>query len=162
MRKVACVLAASTAVVFGSASSALADSFDIREKWRDCDDLSARLSFKATFTKPADFYGTGRYLIKSQIRWDKHTSAGWRNWDTNTVQTNWLQINNPNYSHTVFQADRTVWSTSYNRRWQAHVIVKLIKNRVGPRDRRVATIERWFSQAMFRERGQDCGVTVGS
>ena len=156
MRRVVCLIVASASIVLSSVSPAVADDLDIRFKWRACENAAAGLGFRTTFFHPADYYDPGRYMIKSQIRWDKYTSAGWRHLDVSTNKSDWLQINNPDYSPSLLHGDRTVWGNLYSRQWRAHVIVKLIKNRVGPRDKRVATEERFFQKPMFDERGSYC------
>jgi hypothetical protein len=157
MRKAFACFAASAAVVLGSASPALADDLKVRAHWKSCETLAAGLSFRTEFSPPARYYGEGRYLIKSEIRWDKYTSAGsWRVRDSNTIQTPWLQINNPNYEYGLSHGDRTTWGNLYPNHWRAHVTVKLIKNRPGPKDKRVATVERLFNKGTFRERGSYC------
>lgn len=159
MRKVICCIAASAAVVLGSASPAFAGQLDVRFKWRHCENAAAGLGFRTTFFRPAASYnsGPGRYMIKSQIRWDKHTSAGWRQSSVDTNQSDWIQINSPAYNPTLLHGDRTDWGYRLFRgRWRAHVIVKLIKNRPGPKDNRVDIVERFFEKPMFHERGSYC------
>ena len=153
----AAVVAALTLAVAVPAASA--ETFHIRGKWRDCETLSAGLSYRTEFLRPADYYGPGRYLIKSQIRWDKYAYGMWRKVDANTSQTEWLQINNPDYNFGSPHGDRTVWGHLFSQRWRAHVIVKLIKNRPGPKDKTVETVERFLEKRMFPDR---CGVNFGS
>lgn len=162
MRNIILCFTASAAVVLGSASLASAGWTDVRSKWRDCDSTSSGLSYRTTFPNPARYYGHGRYLIKSQIRWDKYAYGMWRKRDANTIQTPWTKITNEEYDFSQAHGDRTVWGNDlYYQRWRAHVIVKLIKNRKGPKDKRVETVERSFEKAVFPERGS-CGVTIGS
>ena len=76
MRRVVCCIAASAAVVLCLASPALADDLKVRAHWKSCETLAAGLSFRTEFSPPARYYGEGRYLIKSEIRWDKYTVGG--------------------------------------------------------------------------------------
>ncbi len=142
---------------------ASAATFDIRAKWRNCENRKAGLSFRTEFLDPADHYGSGKYMIKSQIRWDKYAYDRWRKLDANTIETPWTRITNLAYDFGQSHGDRTSWGNLFSKRWRAHVTVKLIKNRPGPRDKRVEMVERFFEKPMFSERGS-CGdgVSIGT
>jgi hypothetical protein len=162
VRRIVLCLAASLAVMLSWVPLASA-SVDIRKKWRNCDTNKAGLSFRTEFQNPASWYGTGKYLIKSQIRWDKYASGMWRKLDANTIQTPWTKITNLQYDFGLSHGDRTDWGFWFPKRWRAHVVVKLIKNRPGPKDKRVDTVERWFEKPQFNEVGS-CGdgVSIGT
>ncbi len=154
MKRVVLCLAAGLAIVLSSVPAASAATFDIRAKWRSCQTSTSALSFRTEFLNPADLYGTGRYLIKSQIRWDKNASGMWRALDVHTIQTPWTEITNLEYDFGLSHGDRTKWGKLFEKRWRAHVIVKLIKNRPGPKDNRVELVERFFEKPMFTERAK--------
>jgi len=161
MRRVVSCLAVTVSLALCFVSIASAATFNIRSKWMDCSTTKSGLSFRTEFNYPARAYGTGRYLIKSQIRWDRHTSAGWRNWDRNTIQTEWTEITNPDFNFGLSHGDRTNWGESwFAGRWRAHVIVKLIKNRAGPKDKQVEKVERFFEKPQFHAR--NCGLSFAS
>ena len=159
-RFIVCVCAAAAIALVAVAPSSAAE-VKVLGKWRNCETGQAALTYRTTFINPARSYGMGRYLIKSQIRWDKNASDQWRNLDTNTIQTPWKTITNGEFDFSQSHGDRTNWGDWFFRRWRAHVIVKLIKNRPGPKDKRVETVERFFERPMFHERGS-CDVSIGS
>lgn len=159
MKRFVLCFAASLAIVLSSVTAASAASFDVRAKWRSCQTGTAALSFRTEFLDPADWYGAGKYLIKSQIRWDKYAYGMWRKVDANTIQKPWTHISNLEYDFGLSHGDRTAWGNLFDERWRAHVIVKLIKNRPGPKDDRVEMVERFFERAQFTERAKcDEGV----
>lgn len=159
MKRVVLCFAASLVLLLSSVPVASAATFEIRAKWRSCQTTTAALSFRTTFSKPASWHGDGTYLIKSQIRWDKYASGSWRKLDVSTNQTPWTEITNPEFDLGLSHGDRTNWGNLFERRWRAHVIVKLIKNRPGPKDNRVDIEERFFEKPMFDERAKcDEGV----
>jgi hypothetical protein len=163
MRKFILSAAVGVALLLSSASVSSAGETQIIAKWRNCDTTKAGLSFRTTFYSPARNYGSGRYLIKSEIRWDKYRYGMWRASDVSTRQTPWLKIRNPEYHFSLSHGDRTTWGASlFAERWRAHVTVKLIKNRPGPKDKRVETVERFFEKPMFTEVGACEGVSLGS
>lgn len=147
-----------------SMSPAQAGTFKTVTKWKNCDTTKAAIGVKATFSNPATVYGTGRYMVTKEIRWDYLKAPGqWRRADSVKTQTNWLKISNPDYDFVSSIGDKTTWGLLYNERWRAHITIKLIKNRPGPRDRRVDMIEIWPAKGSFQERGSTfCGgIIVG-
>lgn len=149
-----------TTTALAATGPALAGSITTRAKWKNCSTTQAGLSATATFTNVAGIYGPGRYLVKKQIRWDRLIGSGrWRAGDVHTTQTSWITISNTQYDFRTRVADRTTWGNAYFTRWRAHVIVKLIKNRRGPKDKKVDQIDLYPTTGSFREVGS-CGTPV--
>jgi len=69
-----------------------------------------------------------------------------------------VQVNNPTWDFVTSIGDVTNWGAEYGQRWRAVVTFKLIRNRPGPVDKRVDTVERWLTKGMFAEQGVGCGV----
>ncbi len=120
-------------------------------KWKNCETTQSAITVKTTFTDPAAAYGNGRYMVKKWIRWDYLKSGGqWRNGDTAHTETAWLEITNPQYDFVSTIGDKTKWLSLYTSLWRAHVIIKLLKNRPGPKDKVVETVEIWPMKGSFR------------
>lgn len=153
MRRLVVAGMASAFLALSVAPLASAGTLKPLSKWRDCESQQSGLTYRTTFNNVADWYGSGRYMIKSEVRWDRYAFDRWYNRDTNTISTNWLKITNPQYDFSHFHGDKTGWGTIYSERWRAHVIVKLLKNRKGPKDKRVDIVHSYFEKGFFPERG---------
>jgi hypothetical protein len=146
-------------MLVGGVTPAEAGTFTTTAKWRNCDDDKAAISIRATFSNPAAIYGTGRFMIKKWVVWDTAKAGGtWRERDRNYTETNWVQINNTDYDFISTAADKTNWGALYDQLWRAHVTIKLVKNRPGPRDKLVDEIDLTPRKNSFPEQGTFCGV----
>ncbi len=151
-----------TTVALAAAGPALSGTFTTRAKWKNCATTQAGIRLTATFADVAAIHGSGRYMVKKEIRWDRLIGSGrWRASDTHTTQTAWITIDNPSYDFVSSIGDVTAWGNSYPRLWRAHVTFKLIKNRPGPRDKRVDLIDVYPRQGSFRDLAS-CGSAPGS
>lgn len=156
MRKffVAAMLSALLALSMAPVASS-AGALKPLNKWRDCESQKSGLTYRTTFGDVARWHESGRYMIKSEVRWDTSAFDRWYNRDATTSSTEWLHITNEEYDFSHFHGDRTSWGSVYSDQWRAHVIVKLIKNRAGPKDKRVDTVHGYFEKGFFPERS-DC------
>jgi hypothetical protein len=151
-------------LALATAGPALSGTFVTRAKWKNCDTTKVGISVAGTFTDVATIHGTGRYMVKKEVRWDRLIGSGrWRASDVHSTETRWLTIRNPSYDFVSSIGDTTVWGATYPRRWRAHVTLKLVKNRPGPRDKKVDEIDISPTKGSFREVGSSCdgGVTPG-
>jgi hypothetical protein len=136
---------------------ASAGTFQTTAKWKNCDNTTSAISIRGTFTDPARYHGKGRYMVKKWIRWDYLQTRGqWRAADTWASETRWVKVNNLSWDFVSTAADRTNWAGLYYDRWRAHVTIKLIKNRPGPRDKTVEVIDIFPMKGSFTERGSNC------
>lgn len=146
-----------TAASLATAGPALSGTFATTAKWKDCETTKAGIRVTATFSNVAAIHGTGRYLVKKEIRWDRLVGSGrWRSSDVHTTQTSWIRIDDTAYDVVTTVGDTTVWGGSYSGGWRAHVTFKLIKNRVGPKDDRVDLIDIYPTKGSFANVG-NCG-----
>lgn len=109
---------------------------------------------RATFSN-VGVYGANRYMVKKEIKWQLYIGGDrWRTDDPVKTETPWIRVDNPSWDFVTSIGDRTVWGiSSYNRAWRAVITFKLIKNRPGPRDKNVETVELVLRQGQFTERG---------
>jgi hypothetical protein len=153
-------LAIVSALMVTGTSVAHADSTTTLARWRNCDTLNAAVKIRATFSDPARYFGEGRYMVKKSIKWQKVGAGG--NWiyggDDYYAETGWLKVTNVNYDFVSTAGDRTNWGNVYPRLWRAKVTIQLLKNRPGPRDKKVAEFELTPRKAAFQETGTQCGV----
>ena len=161
---VGCLIAA-VVLVGAVPAQAGTGTFVTKAKWKNCETKQSAIRVKATFPNVASYYGKGRYLVKKEIRWDVLKSGMWRREDSTTQQTQWVKINATaqglNWDFVTSIGDRTGWGNLYDSRWRAHVTFKLIKNRKGPKDKRVDTIEIFPTKGLFAEVGSCGGIVPG-
>lgn len=157
-RLVTSALGASACALLLVAAPAQAGESTTTAKWRNCDTRTAGISVRATFRGPAALYGTGRFMIKKWIKWEKYDAGRWLERDRSYTETSWLQINNPQYNFVSTAGDRTGWAALYYNHWRANVTIKLVKNRPGPVDKTVDTIQLLPTKGSFREVASNCGV----
>lgn len=154
----AVVAALLAALVLAFAPAAQAGSSKITAKWRNCDNYQAAIKVRATFNDPARYYGKGRYMVKRWVEWEYYKGNGaWREADRRYTESSWLKVTNLNFDWVTTAADRTNWQNLYYSHWRAKVTVKLIKNRPGPRDKKVDEIQIFPMKGSFREIGSNCG-----
>lgn len=151
-------------LALATAGPALSGTFVTGAKWKNCDTTKAGILVTGTFTDVAAIHGTGRYMVKKEVRWDRLIGSGrWRASDVRSTETRWLTIRNPSYDFVSSIGDTTVWGATYPDRWRAHVTLELVKNRPGPRDKKVDEIDIYPTKGSFREVGSSCdgGATPG-
>jgi hypothetical protein len=154
MTLVAALLAA---LVLAFAPAAQAGSHRTTTKWRNCDTYKAAVAVKATFGNVAAIHGKGRYMVKRWIEWEYFKGGTWKEADRYYSQSSWVKVTNTNYDWITTAGDRTGWQGLYYSHWRAKVTVKLIKNRPGPRDKKVDDIQIFPMKGSFREVGSNCG-----
>lgn len=154
MTVVAALLAA---LVLAFAPAAQAGSWKTTTKWRNCDKQKAAIGVRVTFTDPARYYGTGKYMVKRWIEWEYYKGGKWREADRYYRESDWVKVTNLSYDWVTTPADRVAWAGLYYSHWRAKVTVKLIKNRPGPRDKKVDEIQIFPMKGSFREIGSNCG-----
>ncbi len=146
-----------TTVALAIAGPAAGATFTTRAKWKNCDTRTAGIHVTGTFPGVSAIHGEGRYMVKKEIRWDRLIGSGrWRVSDTRRTQTAWTQVGNPSFNFVTSIGDTTNWGATYLRGWRAHVTLKLIKNRPGPRDQKVDEIDIYPTKGSFREMGSYC------
>ncbi len=151
-----------TTIGLATAGPALSGTFQTRGKWKNCETTQAGIQITATFADVAAIHGPGRYMVTKEIRWDRLIGTGrWRASDVHSTQTTWISIGNPQYDVVTTIGDRTTWGASYRRNWRAHVTFTLIRNRPGPRDKRVDIVDIYPAKGSFRD-VVDCGVVPAS
>ena len=105
-------------------------------------------------------------MVKKWVEWEYLKTKGeWREADRRYTETNWLKITNTDYDFVSTIGDATNWVNLYDSGWRAKVTFKLIKNRTGPRDKKVDEIQIFPGKGSFREEGTYCdgnGLTSGS
>lgn len=136
---------------------ASAGTQEIKTRWRNCDKFTSAISVKAKFFRPVQYHGKGRYMVKRWVKWQYWKGGSWRTADRRYTESNWLKITNPRYNYVTTAADRTNWAGLYYSHWRVEVTVKLIKNRKGPRDKKVDEIQIFPKKGSFREIGSYCG-----
>lgn len=137
--------------------SAEAATFKTRDKWRNCDTFKSAISVRVTFTDPARSYGNGKYMVKRWVEWEYWKGGKWKEADRHYTESTWQKITNPAYDWVTTPGDRTGWHGLYREHWRAKVTVKLIKNRPGPRDKKVEELQIYPTKGSFREIGSNCG-----
>lgn len=136
---------------------AQAGTFETTSKWKSCDSRKAGIAVKARFSRPASYDGPGRYMVKKWVEWDVLKAGGqWRERDRHYAETNWVKITNTDYDFVTSVGDSTNWGALYDSGWRAKVTFKLIKNRKGPRDKKVDEIQIFPTKGSFREQGTFC------
>lgn len=146
-------------VAVGVPSSAEAATFTTTSKWKNCDTTRAGLAIRTTFRDPVRYYGSGQYMVKRRIVWERLIGTGrWAESDRYASQSSWMKITNPDYDYVTTVGDTTTWGSTYYRYWRAKVTVQLIKNRPGPYDKKVEELVIWPTKGSFRELGSYCGV----
>lgn len=153
----AVVAALLAALVLAFAPAAQAGTSKITTKWRNCDNFTAAIGVRVTFTDPVRYYGKGKYMVKRWIEWEYYKGGTWREADRRYTESTWRKVTNPNFDWVTTPADRTGWQNLYYSHWRAKVTVKLIKNRPGPRDKKVDEVQIFPMKGSFREIGSNCG-----
>ncbi|KQZ70652.1 hypothetical protein [Nocardioides sp. Root151] len=157
MRRMTMVALLVSALMLAFTTSAAAGTFKTTAKWRNCDTYKSAISVRVTFSDPADLYGKGKYMVKRWVKWQYYKGGTWRTADPRHTESGWLQINNLKYDYITTAADRTNWLGLYYSHWRAEVTVQLLKNRPGPRDRKVDEVKIFPTKGSFREIGSNCG-----
>ncbi len=152
--RVALVLVGALCAWGAAVPAAQAGTFDVIARWRNCDTYQAAISIRATFRDPVRHYGEGKYMVKKWVKWDALKVGGqWRQRDRHYSERGWVHATNPNWDFVSTAADRTTWGpTLYAERWRAHVTIQLLKNRPGPRDKKVDELDLFFEKRQFTER----------
>jgi hypothetical protein len=140
-----------TVVAVAGTSGAQAGDFVTKSTWRNCDTTQSGIAVQATFRRPASSDGPGRYMVKKWIEWEKYDAGRWLERDRSYTETNWVKISNSNYSFVTTAGDRTTWLVLYYQQWRAKVTFKLMKNRPGPKDKVVDTVQIFPTKPSFTE-----------
>ncbi|MBA4607700.1 MULTISPECIES: hypothetical protein [Aeromicrobium] len=158
-RRITLVVTLLAALILGFAPAAQAGTFRITTRWKSCDTFKSAIAVRVTFKDPAYLYGSGKYMVKRWIEWEVYKSGMWREEDRYYSESNWVKVTNKNYDWTTTPGDRTGWGNTglYYSHWRAKVTVKLIKNRKGPRDKKVDEVQIFPMKGSFREIGSNCG-----
>jgi hypothetical protein len=147
---------AAAATVLAVAPAAHAGEFVTKDKWRNCDTFEAAIGVRATFREPANLFGKGRFMVKKWIEWEKYDAGRWLERDRSYTETVWVDVTNPRYNFVTTARDRTGWGAIYHSQWRAKVTFKLMKNRPGPKDKVVDTVQIFPMKDSFAEKGSYC------
>ncbi|MET1131831.1 MAG: hypothetical protein ABWX60_00240 [Aeromicrobium sp.] len=156
-RRITLVATLLAALVLAFAPAAQAGTFRITTRWKNCDTFKAAIAVRTTFSNVAATHGTGKYMVKRWIEWEYYKGDTWKEADRNYTESSWVKITNTSYDWVTTPGDRTAWHNLYYSHWRAKVTVKLIKNRKGPRDKKVDEVQIFPMKGSFRELGSNCG-----
>src|SRR4051794_39522357 len=131
------------------------------DSWQNPDDLTSRVHTTAKFDA-FDYGGKGNYYVKYKLKWQVHTSTGWKTEDTHTHTGNKVWIDHAGLVIQQPVIDNTGWGKLFDEPWRVWIRATLYKEMGAHPDIRYLRnrLQKSYAKPKFRDYNSICSISV--